>query len=82
MAWVNCTECWVNMQTCCGRWNVCGNCTTKKQKQLRKEMDERVLKNQQNTENKEPVNVWDLDKQFCKCCWIPKNWCVCECKWK
>lgn len=80
MAWVNCTECGVTMQTCCGRWNICSNCKSKKQQELRKQMNERIIESQKNAEHKDPINIADLDNQFCRCCWIPKNWCICECR--
>lgn len=82
MAFTNCRECWVWMQTCCWKWNLCWSCKEIQNEEIRKQMAIDAAERQRKIDawEIEPVNIASIDPQFCNCCWIPKNWCNCECK--
>ena len=80
MARVNCSECWVSMQTCCGQWPTCKDCKAVATEQARERLAKEAEERRQKIESWEIplVNIAQLDSQFCQCCGIPKNRCVCE----
>ena len=82
MAWTSCRWCWTNMQSCCGWGNLCTACKLAEQEKIREQMKIDAEERKKKIDSWEiiPVNIATIDNQFCHCCWIPKNWCKCDCK--
>ena len=84
MAYIACSKCWTQTWACCGSWTKCKDCKAAIAQETREQLEKDALERQAKYDSGEikPVNIADSNPVFCRCCWIPKTWCQCECKWK
>lgn len=82
MAQKNCIDCkWIIEDCWCAATpNRCNSCQTKYTNMLIDKMKSDAMERQKKIESWEItlINIWDIDPQYCKWCWLVHNWCTCK----